>query len=113
VAAGLADDDGQLALVIEIFRDPRAHHRLIVRDKSIDQPQEDLWVFRGCAARFSSVDAVIAAGTDDLVRMGDRWRQRDLRARSGRLRKLAAILHRMWIGGSEFQWTAGAKITEE
>jgi len=45
--------------------------------------------------------------------MGDRRQQRDLRARSGRLRKLAAILHRMWIGGSEFQWTAGAKITEE
>lgn len=28
-------------------------------------------------------------------------------------RKLAAILHRMWIDGSEFQWTAGAKITEK
>jgi transposase len=28
-------------------------------------------------------------------------------------RKLAAILHRMWIDGTEFQWTAGAKITEK
>jgi transposase len=28
-------------------------------------------------------------------------------------RKLAAILHRMWINGSEFQWTAGAKVTEK
>jgi hypothetical protein len=28
-------------------------------------------------------------------------------------RKLASILHRMWIDGSEFQWTAGAKITEK
>src|SRR5438477_12573505 len=42
----LADDDGQLALVVEIARDPRAHHRLVMRDKSVDQPQEDLWVFR-------------------------------------------------------------------
>ncbi|HEV2548099.1 MAG TPA: IS110 family transposase [Stellaceae bacterium] len=28
-------------------------------------------------------------------------------------RKLAAILHRMWIDGSEFQWTAGAKVIEK
>lgn len=28
-------------------------------------------------------------------------------------RKLAAILHRMWINGSEFQWTAGAKVAEK
>lgn len=28
-------------------------------------------------------------------------------------RKLAAILHRMWINGSEFEWTAGAKVTEK
>lgn len=28
-------------------------------------------------------------------------------------RKLAAILHRMWISGTEFQWTAGARITEK
>jgi transposase len=28
-------------------------------------------------------------------------------------RKLASILHRMWIDGTEFQWTAGAKITEK
>lgn len=28
-------------------------------------------------------------------------------------RKLAAILHRMWIDGSEFHWTAGAKVTEK
>ena len=40
VAAGLADDDGQLALVIEISRNPRAHHRLIVRDKGVDQAQK-------------------------------------------------------------------------
>jgi transposase len=26
-------------------------------------------------------------------------------------RKLAGILHRMWIDGADFQWTAGAKIT--
>lgn len=26
-------------------------------------------------------------------------------------RKLAAILHRMWIDGTDFQWTAGARIT--
>jgi len=26
-------------------------------------------------------------------------------------RKLATILHRMWIDGSEFQWSAGAKVT--
>jgi transposase len=28
-------------------------------------------------------------------------------------RKLAAILHRLWIDGSEFQWTTGAKVTEK
>jgi Transposase IS116/IS110/IS902 family len=28
-------------------------------------------------------------------------------------RKLAAILHRMWLDGSEFRWSAGAKITEK
>ena len=28
-------------------------------------------------------------------------------------RKLAAILHRMWLDGSEFRWTAGAKITSK
>jgi transposase len=28
-------------------------------------------------------------------------------------RKLAMILHRMWIGGEEFDWRAGAKITSK
>jgi transposase len=28
-------------------------------------------------------------------------------------RKLAAILRRLWIDGSEFLWTAGAKVTEK
>lgn len=28
-------------------------------------------------------------------------------------RKLASILHRMWIDGSEFQWSSGAKVTEK
>lgn len=28
-------------------------------------------------------------------------------------RKLAAILHRMWIDGSEFHWTAGARVTQK
>lgn len=28
-------------------------------------------------------------------------------------RKLAGILHRMWIDGMEFQWTAGARITPQ
>src|SRR5271155_684827 len=79
MAAGLADDDGQLALVVEIARDPRAHHRLVMRDKSVDQPQEDLWVLRRRAARLGSMGAVIAAGTDDLVRVGDRRQHRDLR----------------------------------
>jgi transposase len=28
-------------------------------------------------------------------------------------RKLATILHRMWIDGTEFSWTSGAKITQK
>jgi transposase len=28
-------------------------------------------------------------------------------------RKLASILHRMWLDGSEFQWSSGAKVTEK
>jgi transposase len=28
-------------------------------------------------------------------------------------RKLASILHRMWLAGTEFQWTSGARITEK
>jgi hypothetical protein len=79
---GLSMNDGQLALVIEISRDSRAHHRLIVCDKGVDQPQEDLWVLRRRAARLGSVGAVIATGAYDLVRIGDRrYRERDLNPR--------------------------------
>jgi hypothetical protein len=28
-------------------------------------------------------------------------------------RELASILHRMWIDGSEFHWSSGAKVTEK
>jgi len=35
VPAWLPDDEGQFALVVEIARDLRAHHRLIVRDQGM------------------------------------------------------------------------------
>jgi transposase len=28
-------------------------------------------------------------------------------------RKLASILHRMWVDGTEFRWRSGATITEK
>jgi hypothetical protein len=28
-------------------------------------------------------------------------------------RKLAIILHRMWVDGTDFEWRKGAKITEK
>ena len=72
ISAGLADDEGQLALIIEIARDPRTYHRLVMRDESVDKPQEDLRVLRRRPTRFGRVGAIIAAGADDLVGVGDR-----------------------------------------
>jgi len=81
VPARLPDDEGQFALVVEIARDLGAHHRLIVRDQGIDEPQEDRRVLRRGAAGLGGVGTIIAAGADDLVRVGDRRQQGDLRQR--------------------------------
>src|SRR5580704_4106497 len=67
--------------VVEIARDLGAHHRLIVRDQGIDEPQEDRRVLRRGAAGLGGVGTIIAAGADDLVRVGDRRQQSDLRQR--------------------------------
>jgi transposase len=40
-------------------------------------------------------------------------RQSMMRAIVAVARKLAATLDRLWINGSEFQWSAGAKVTEK
>ena len=66
---------------VEIARDLGAHHRLIVRDQGIDEPQEDRRVLRRGAAGLGGVGTIIAAGADDLVRVGDRRQQSDLRQR--------------------------------
>src|SRR5712671_3991227 len=79
VAAGLADDQRQLALVVEVAGDLRAHHRLVVRDERVDEPQKDRWVLRRWTARLGRMGAIVAPGADDLVGVGDRWQQTDLR----------------------------------
>ena len=50
MTAGLADDERQLALVIEIAGDLGAHHRLVVSNQGVDEAQKDRRIFRRCAA---------------------------------------------------------------
>src|SRR6201987_1970692 len=68
VPARLPDDEGQFALVVEIARDLGAHHRLIVRDQGIDEPQEDRRVLRRGAAGPGGAGAIIWAGAGVFVR---------------------------------------------
>jgi hypothetical protein len=52
-----------------------------VGDQRVDEAQEDLRVLGRRAARLGGVGAIVAPGADDLVGIGDRRQQGDLRQR--------------------------------
>src|SRR5215471_16691108 len=99
VAAWLADNQGELAFVIKVAGNFRAHHRLVVRHERVYEPQKDRGVLGRRATGLGGVSTIIAASADYLVGISDRRQQYDLRHRhircgavnlSGRTGKRAA-----------------------
>lgn len=68
VAPGLSDHNCELALPIDLVRDLRPDHRLVVANLGAPDAQEDRWKF-GCGYRRPIVPvAVVAQDADDLLR---------------------------------------------
>jgi len=90
VTAALADDDGKLALPVEIVRDLRPDHRRVVRDLGAPDPEEDRRKLRDLALhaerhRLVVVVEIIAHGADDLFRARDHRQIFDVAERHRRL----------------------------
>ena len=97
MTAGLADDQRQLALEIEIVGHRRPDHLAAVADQRIGEADEHARLFRQFAAHLGGVGAVIDAGAENLVRVGNERQEFDvaeLVVGLGVLRRLAHRLHR-------------------
>ena len=69
--AALADHHGQLALEVEIVRQLRPDHLPLMSNQGVGEADEHARLFRQFAAHFGGVIAIVHAGADDLVRVGD------------------------------------------
>ncbi len=90
VAATLADDDGELALPVEIVGDLGPDHRRVVRDLRAPDPQEDRRKLGDLALhaerhRLVVVVEIVAHRADDLLRPRDHRQVFDIAEREGRL----------------------------
>src|SRR3546814_8851296 len=70
--AALADDDGDLALVVELLRLAGREHRLLVRRLRIGEAGEDGRVLGLRMAAFQPVRLVVQADAEDFLRVGNR-----------------------------------------
>ena len=71
MAAGLADDDGKLAFVVEHVRRRGLDHGLVVADLGVGEADEKGRVVGWRAAGLFPVGLIVKPDTDDLVRIGD------------------------------------------
>ena len=85
-AAGLADDHGHLAFIIETLGFQRPDHRLAAADLAVGEASEDHRMRRRGMAALGQMRGVIDADAEDLVRIGNRRQQFD--GRQGVVRPL-------------------------
>ena len=105
VPAGLADDQHQLALIIELRRGARAHQRRVVADKGARRAHEHARIFRRVLAVlvFGVAVRVVDADADDLFRRRDRRLpgdrvERMVRLSAARLpRRVSSARRRRWL----------------
>src|SRR5215475_2575048 len=71
VPAALADDDGELALEVEIDRGARPHDAAALRDQRVVQAREHAGHGRQLAADLARMAGVVQADTEDLVGIGN------------------------------------------
>ena len=76
-AAGLADDDGHLALIVEALGLQRPDHRLAAADLAVGKAGEDHRVRRRGMAAFGEMRGVVDADAENLVGIGNGWQQLD------------------------------------
>jgi hypothetical protein len=93
VAAWLADDDGEFALEIEIFRDTRPDDVAKMPGLAVGEAAEHGGICDFGAAGFHAVRFIIEANAEDLVRIGYHWQPGDVceamsRGLAGRRRHL-------------------------
>src|SRR4029077_5750364 len=93
VAAWLADDDGEFALEIEIFRDTRPDDVAKMPGLAVGEAAEHGGICDFGAAGFHAVRFIIEANAEDLVRIGYHWQPGDVceamsRGVAGRCRHL-------------------------
>ncbi len=89
-AAGLADDDGHLALIVEALGLQRPDHRLAAADLAVGKAGEDHRMRRRGMAAFGEMRGVVDADAEDLVGIGNGRQQLDIRQRVVRRVRLAA-----------------------
>src|SRR6185312_4153544 len=75
-AAALADDHGDLALVVEHGRLARQDHRLAVADLGVGAAREDRGLLRRLTPAFDAVLLVVQADAEDLLRPPDHRQER-------------------------------------
>src|SRR6185369_15505634 len=71
IAAGLADDDGQLAFEIEAFGNLRPDHLAVIADQGVEQTREQGRLRRQGASDFGRMRLVVDADAQDFVRVRD------------------------------------------
>jgi hypothetical protein len=109
MAAAAADHHRQLALEVEIRRDPRADHLAVVADKRVGQPQEHARLLGNFPAGFARVRAVVDAGAGDHVGVGNDRQEFDLGKRVVGPRVGGRLAHmRQKIAGKRLAQVGGA-----
>jgi hypothetical protein len=88
VTSRAPDHDRQLALEVEALRDRRPDHLTLVADKRVDEAREHARLLRDVAPGLGRVRAIVDAGAQDLVGVGDRRQEADVGELVVRLRAL-------------------------
>src|SRR5580700_1916709 len=100
VAPALADDQRQLAFIIEIIRNARADHRAVVADQRVDKADEYARLLRQFAADLRRMGTVIDTGAEDFPRLWDHRRELYVGELAVGLRVFRGLAHRLHgVGG--------------
>src|SRR5690606_23429931 len=87
----LADDDGELAFVVELDRFARPHDRLQMADEAVREAHEDHGILGPLAAHLLDVRQVVDADAEEFRgRIGDRGAEADVGEREIRRKALQA-----------------------
>ena len=78
VSAGFADDERQLALIVEIVGQFRPDHGAAVANERVGKADEHAWLFRQLARHFGRVRAIIDAGAENFVRLRNNGEELDV-----------------------------------